>query len=331
MNQTRKEGFGAAALISEDDVASLRPDYRTLVEKLAKDLKGARELPFVPKTTLNAPDGGYFQSLSALLPSDGRACLKWVSVSPKSNPSVKATIILSSLESGETQAIIQASVLTTIRTAVMTYLAALTLGASEPEAIGFIGAGNQALAHLDIFASLNPLLKTVHVFSENNASLDRFTGVAKNLGLNVCLFDDPEQVVRHSDVLISSVPSATVGAPFLDTRWLKPRAFVSMVDIGRSWTIRADDFDAIYTDDVRQSAILSQGGYFPKDVRFSGDLYTMTDSVPSEAKGGRNCFLFGGIPIADASVASAIYDIFKGQHTTSDAAECSGKETPNDL
>lgn len=297
--------------LTDEDVAALMPDHRSIVAKLARDIDSVRELPFVAKTTIGAQGGTYFQSLPSILPNDRRAFLKWVSISPTSTPSVKATILLSDAEDGRTLAIIDGGRITAMRTAAMSYLAFIAWGEQQPGSMSFIGTGAQAQAHLSLFTDLCPSIVEVHVFSEPNAALDKFRDRAAQLGLRFTSHDDPRSAVAAGQVIVSSVPGSTLAKPFLQTEWVRGNAFVSMVDLGRSWELGKGDPTEYRTDDRRQSKILADGGYFPKDTLFIGDLFSRDED--ETRRSGPNFFLFGGLPVADASLASAIYDRYLGR------------------
>jgi ornithine cyclodeaminase/alanine dehydrogenase-like protein (mu-crystallin family) len=106
------------------------------------------------------------------------------------------------------------------------------------------------------------------------------------------------------------VPHAAIEAPFLDAAWLRPGAFVSMVDLGNSWkaeTIRPLDIVAV--DDIEQGL---PGDSDP--LNFVGEFDAeISDIVAGRVEGRtassqRTAFIFSGIGLADAAAAALILD-----------------------
>ena len=73
-----------------------------------------------------------------------------------------------------------------------------------------------------------------------------------------------------SDIIVSTVPSGPNLKPFLDPGWVSPGAFVSAVDLGRSWLDGFEAFDRIVTDDRAQAIVQHAEGR----VRYGGEYDT---------------------------------------------------------
>ena len=77
---------------------------------------------------------------------------------------------------------------------------------------------------------------------------------------------DAEEAIRGADLIVSTVPSGPALKPFLDPAWVAPGAFVSAVDLGRSWLDGFEAFDRIVTDDRAQAVMQHAEGR----VRYGG-------------------------------------------------------------
>lgn len=298
--------------LSESHIASLAIKSGDVIECVERAL---RNFPIntsnALKSTVRAATGSYFQALPSLMAAEGVACVKWVSViaGKPEVPSVHATILLSSARDGSLIAILDGRWITAVRTAAMSALAARALVRPDAENIGFVGCGAQAMAHLDAFRSLFPDLRSVVAYARSERSVSRMCDHATRLGLSVQRATSAQAAVEKLDIIISSVPAATMTTPQLHAGWLKPGAFVSMVDLGRSWHRRTlDQIEIVTTDDRAQSSILAKEGKLNHPGPYAYDLSELVVMSPGALSSSkRSTFIFGGIGICDAYVASLCY------------------------
>jgi ornithine cyclodeaminase/alanine dehydrogenase len=121
---------------------------------------------------------------------------------------------------------------------------------------------------------------------------------------------DPNQAIGAVDMVVSSVPRAATGGAFLDARRLAPGTFVSMVDLGYSWSASSfGALDRVFTDDVADSG---PGGSEKLSYKgdYAGDLAGLVAGKVSGrlSPRERNAFVFAGSGLADVAAAVTVYE-----------------------
>ncbi|TCR66393.1 ornithine cyclodeaminase [Bosea sp. BK604] len=272
-----------------------------------------------PKLALDLGPGHLFQAMIAASPDLGMAAVKWLGMAPvqgSGGANIDALIALNDLASGRLLAILDGNIITGIRTAAMSAAAAAALARPDSATIGFIGSGVQARAHLAAMSSLLPSLKRVIAFDSGRDSTRRFAGHAAERGFDVAISDDAEALVRGSDIVVTSVPTRPGFRPFLDPAWIRPGAFVTSVDVGRSWYsegMRALDIVAI-DDNLQQSENLPIWPDFGPMGSFDADLSELCAGArPGRTEPAqRTMFVFRGFALADLALAACVYNAALG-------------------
>lgn len=303
--------------LGEADIAGLDLDpalARAAVRTIFKAHHDGQTLS-KPKLALEIGSGHAFQSLCAASPAIGMAATKWLGMAPAANgvgtPGIHAMIALNDYASGKLLAVLDGNLVTAIRTAAMSAAAGEFLARPESSSIGFIGCGLQARSHLAAFRSLLPGLSEVRAYGRSPRTTYLFIGHAREHGFAAEACDDAGDVVRTSDVLVTTVPMQPGFEPFLDPAWLKPGSFVAAVDVARSWLPNGlRTLDLVVTDDHQQQA---ESAPIAADIGPLGSF----DADLTELAGGdrpgrsdvdqRAMFIFRGFALADLAVAAAVY------------------------
>ena len=197
---------------------------------------------------------------------------------------------------------------TLLRTAAMSAAAASVLAPPEPRSLGFIGCGAQAMAHLAAFRALYGQLERVYAYSRSPASAQALAQAATAAGLHAEVVPRAETVLRHSDIVVTTVPAAAGLTAFLDPDWLPQQAFVAAVDVGRSWiATRLDRFDTLATDALAQAEALPGPDGNLAGLRFDVDLAGLAAGTFTR-RGGRSLFSFKGFALGDLAIAQLVYE-----------------------
>lgn len=173
---------------------------------------GRGETTMPPKVYLDPPSApGDFRAMPAALL--GRAGLKWVSVHPgnpsRSLPAVRGVYVLSDPTDGSTLAVLDASVLTALRTGAAAAVATKHLAAA-PRVLGVVGAGVQARAMIAAHRVLVPGIEVrIH-----DARADVAEKLARELSATAVSLAE----VCDVDVLCTCTPSRT---PFITRAMLR--------------------------------------------------------------------------------------------------------------
>ncbi len=300
--------------LSRGDVAALAitpREAREAVLAACRDHAAGRNRS-LPKNTLEIGPGHGFQAMVAASAGDGLATVKWVAMAPvlpgSATPGINALIGVNDLSSGAPLALMDGDEITLLRTAAMSAAAASLLAPPEPKTIGFVGCGLQAQAHLAAFLDLYPGLRTALMLSRSRNSAERLAEAARKRGLAAEVLDDADALLGRCEIVISTVPGATGLTAFLDAGKLPAAAFVSAVDIGRSWipeTLPA--FDFLVTDSLAQSkAPYDVDGRPVETVAFQDDLIRLAGAPPAPSSSRRVLFCFRGLALADLALASLV-------------------------
>lgn len=273
----------------------------------------------LPKSTLGLGPGHGFQGMVAASQASGIATLKWVSMAPvgpdSSVPGINALICVSDYQTGAPLAVLDGDEITLVRTAALSAAAASWLAPPAPLTIGFVGCGLQAHAHLAAFTELFPGLRTVLALSRSRSSAERLAQAAQASGRSAEIVEDADQLLRRCDLVISMVPAAPGLQPLLDAGRMKPQAFASAVDTGRSWIPRSlPAFDVLATDSLEQSKAPYDVEGNPVDtVAFGHDLVGLAGAPHPTARSGRSFFCFRGFALADLALARLVIARAKAQ------------------
>jgi len=269
----------------------------------------------VPKAAVTIAPGHAFHAMPVARPDVSLAALKWVGVIPETGaggtPSISALVVLSDAATGAILAIMDGRWITAVRTAAVTAIAARRLARPDAAAIGFVGCGVQARSHLAALRRVLPRLRRAVAFSRSEGSAAAIAAEARAAGMEAEMTRDPRAAVAGLDVVVTTVPAAPGFAPFLDPDWIAPGAFVSAVDLGRTWKPEPiARLDIVATDDRSQSEALGREGKLVTSGPFHADL---AELVSGKVPGRRNpreraFFVFAGDALADFAAARVVYE-----------------------
>ena len=302
----------AILYLSEADLGRLALDPAEVLAAVEEGLqRDGADVVVVPKLNLPIAIGHFLQAMTAASRSLGMAAIKWTAVvaanADRGLPNVTALIVVSALEDGRPLAIMAGNRITALRTAAMTAAAARRLARPESESVSFIGTGVQAASHLTALRVLFPRLTRAYLFGRGAASRERLAAAARAHGIEPVAVRQARDAIEPADVIITSVPAMPGLAPFIDGAWLKPGAFASMVDLGRSWRAETlGDIDVVATDDRAQSDAIAAEGKLVRCGPWAADLADLVcgrhpgRSAPTQ----RAAFIFAGIARCDLAVAA---------------------------
>jgi alanine dehydrogenase len=300
--------------LSRDDVRALGispAEARVAVLKAFRDFGEGRNQS-IPKSSLMLNIGHGFQAMVAASSAEGIAMLKWVGMTPvqlgSTVPAVSALICVNDATTGVPLAVLDGDEITLIRTAAMSAAAASKLAPDNPRTIGFVGCGLQAHAHLAAFHDLYPGLERVLALSRTQSSGDRLVEAARARHLGAETVTDANELLAISDIVISTVPGGPGQQAFLDARLMKPVAFASAVDVGRSWLPASlPAFDILATDSLTQSsAPYDNNGNYVDTVSYTRDLVELSRENLVSPNAARSLFCFRGFAVADLALAHLV-------------------------
>lgn len=269
------------------------------------------------RTRLPLPTG-VFNFMSAVAPGMGVFGIKAYGIA-RGNP-VKFWVQISSTETGELLAIVDAGDMGQIRTGAASGVATKYMAKESASSVGVIGSGYQARTQLEAVCAVRDI-KSAKVFSRTEERRDRFASrMSEKLGIDVTASDSAEACVDGTDVVITMTSTSQ---PVLRGEWLQPGMHINAAGANH-WMRRELDgvavskADIIVTDDINQAKAECGDILFPVEtghVRWD-QVRSMADVIGGRTP-GRNSddditlFESQGIALEDIAAGIKIYHIAK--------------------
>jgi len=173
----------------------------------------------------------------------------------------QGVVLLSSAQTGEPLAMLNASAVTEIRTAAVSAVATELLARADATELAIIGTGVQARAHLLAIAAARPLTG-IRVAGRDQAKARRFAeGMRERAAAPVTACASAADAVAGAGIVVTATSSAE---PVLRRDWLAPGAHVNAVGAcvpqARELDTETMAAAALFTDS-RQSAASEAGDY----------------------------------------------------------------------
>jgi ornithine cyclodeaminase/alanine dehydrogenase-like protein (mu-crystallin family) len=288
----------------------------------------ARGEVFQPLRTILQPPGA--AGLMALMPSyqSGPAAgygLKAICITP-GNPAIgldshQGIVLLSSPQTGEPLAVLNASAVTEIRTAAVSAVATSLLARPDADVLAIIGTGVQATAHLRAIAATRPLAE-IRVAGRTPAKAAAFaaaeTTADGHAAAPVIACDSVRDAVAGAAIVVTATSSAE---PVLRSDWLAPGAHINAVGACLPHTREIDTKTmaaAALFADSRESVLAESGDYLlaaaegaagPEHIRAEiGDLLAgLTPADGRRTPDEITIFESLGLAVEDLAAAAVVY------------------------
>jgi ornithine cyclodeaminase/alanine dehydrogenase-like protein (mu-crystallin family) len=171
----------------------------------------------------------------------------------------QGVVLLSSAQTGEPLAVLNASAVTEVRTAAVSAVATGLLARADATELGIIGTGVQARAHLLAIAAGRPLAR-IRVAGRNPARARRFAeDMRDRCAVPVTACDSAAGAVAGAGIVVTATSSAE---PVLRRDWLAPGVHINAVGACLPDTRELDTQTvaaaALFTD--RRESVLSEAG-----------------------------------------------------------------------
>ena len=219
-------------LLSETEVQSLI-DVEELISTLEKAQiqysTGKAVMPVrlvVPLPQIQ----GRITSMPGFLDEDkalGMKVVTYFQENPKHNlPTILATIMLFSAETGKMIAAMDGSYITAIRTACASAVATKALANADTPVLGILGAGVQARSHIQALARVRKI-ERIKIYSPSGASASAIKkDLAPAMKIAIDVAESAEDAVRDADLLVTATTSTK---PIVKSEWLKAGVHINAV------------------------------------------------------------------------------------------------------
>jgi ornithine cyclodeaminase/alanine dehydrogenase-like protein (mu-crystallin family) len=248
------------------------------------------------------PPGGFLGLMPALTP-DGlglKAVTFYPSNAERGIPTHMATIFLVDPETGTPLAIMDARLITEMRTAAVSAAATKLLAPPDARILAILGSGVQARSHVEALRLVRQF-ENIRVWSPTKEHAKQFADEIGGTAVSA------EEAVRGADVVVTVTSSKT---PVLRGSWLKPGCHVNGIGACRpDWRELDDDAmrRSVIFVDSREGALKESGDVILSDAKIYAELgETLAGKVPSLTN-ETTIFKSLGMAVEDIAAAMLVY------------------------
>lgn len=247
------------------------------------------------------------------------AGMKWVNVRGiKDNmpvPTVTALLILNDQKRGIPAAILEATWLTAMRTAVCTAIAAYYLANRHSKVLTIIGAGVQGEMHIHAMKHYFLEIEEIRIYNRTAEKAQHLASkIQRKYSIPVRVCENPETAVRDGDIIVSATNSKD---PIIEKEWLKQGVFYAQVGMNECTFDAVRYFNRVYVDDweqiiqrgVQTLAIMKKAGEFSEnDIAGSLGQIINKKIMGRTHQDERIMFSNIGLGILDVAIGWRIYN-----------------------
>jgi alanine dehydrogenase len=281
-------------------------------------LKGAGLAEVPPKPTMDGRSGAFSQVMAASVRGLGLNGVKWISAVPANRqrglPQMHATMLLFDEDTGRPAAVMEAGLVTELRTGASVAVAATYLAREGSEKVGILGCGLQARPSLRALAIALPDLREVCCFDISRTAMTDFIAELErdlpNVSFTTC--EGPAGVATGADVVVTAIRGDPDSAP-LGEGLLKPGRLAVAIDWDQAWTAEAmAGCDRFVCDDAEQVRATKAAGVRLRHVpaRIDAELGDIVaGGAPGRSSEDERIFCLNmGLAIEDLMVAKVVVD-----------------------
>jgi ornithine cyclodeaminase len=252
-------------ILPQSDVERLLP-MGECIEVMASTLAGlARGEAVLPlRTMILIPDStDVFAVMPGYLGNPSTIGAKIITFFPRNHgtryDSHQGAVLLFDAETGSLAAILDATPVTTIRTAAVSAVATRLLAREDASTLAILGAGVQGYVHIEAIRLVRPIAR-LRVWSRTREHAERLADAARErFGLEALVADPGADAVRGADVVCTTTSARE---PVLQGEWLEPGTHVNAIGAShrtaREVDSRTVQRSRLYVD-RRESALKEPG------------------------------------------------------------------------
>jgi ornithine cyclodeaminase/alanine dehydrogenase-like protein (mu-crystallin family) len=173
----------------------------------------------------------------------------------------QGVVMLLDPATGEPQAIVNATAITSVRTAAVSAVATDVLARSDATILAVIGTGFQAQWHVRAIAGIRPLTHVRLTGRDAARGREVAARLSEEVSVPVEFVSDPAQALAGATIVVTATTSST---PVLEHAWLAPGAHVNAVGACLPAARELDTATvagARFVVDRRESALAESGDY----------------------------------------------------------------------
>ena len=307
-------------ILSQRDVAkvvNVKSAIGAVEEAFREYGLGRAQMP--PKIYLDLKEfSGDFRAMPSYVRKFNLCTLKWVNAHPKNAvfglPAVMAVMIVSDPQTGFPLAIMDGTLVTSLRTGAGGAVAAKYLARRNSSVVAFVGCGVQARAQL---AALREVfrIKEARVWGHQKTLAARFIRAMRKPGEAMTAAVNIRECVEGADIVVTTTPSRK---PIVRSSWIKDGTHINAIGADAPGKEELDQRilkrARVVVDDPEQASHSGEINVpVARGIFKSKDIYATLGEVVAGRKKGRagpgqvTVFDSTGLAIQDTAVASLIY------------------------
>jgi ornithine cyclodeaminase len=315
-------------ILNQNDVnklLSMSACIDVMASTLATLAKGDALLPL--RTVILIPDtNDAFAVMPAYIGSPKTMGAKIITVYPGNHgtafDSHQGAVLLFDAENGSLAAVLEASAVTTIRTAAVSAVATRLLAREDASRLTIIGSGVQAYAHLESMCAVREIT-SLRVWSRNSEHARELAGFARErYQLDAEVSPTGADAVREADIVCTTTSART---PVLEGAWLTPGTHINAIGASQRTAREVDSATVVRSRlyvDRRESALKEPGDILVPledgDIGPDHIVAEIGELLIGRGEGRRSAddiTLFKSLGLAVEDLASALYAYSEARRT----------------
>jgi len=236
-------------------------------------------------------------------------------------PRASALIVLHDFEVGLPLAVMDGTLISTMRTGAVSGVGAKYLARQDVRRVGMIGAGVQSRTQLMALKVARPGISQAAVFDIRRDRAEAFAAeMSQKLAMDIRVADSAEAVARQAEMLVTA--TTNISEPIIRRGWLAPGTYYAHISayeceydvIRQADKILVDSWELVKARMYSTVALMWRDGQF-----VDADLYGELGQVVTGQKPGRESeeetIIFSpiGLALHDVAVAHQIYQNAKAE------------------
>jgi ornithine cyclodeaminase/alanine dehydrogenase len=218
--------------------------------------------------------------------------MKWVTGFPgnaaKGLPYIHGTLLLNDAETGRPVGILDASVITGVRTGACTAVTAKYLADPNSEVMTIIGCGVQGRTNIEALLAVFPGTERMLAYDVDPEVQAQFADeIMTTFDVASVIPPEPQEACEGAHIIVTSLPIVKHPQPVIEPDWLQTGTLCVPLDFDASFTPAAfGRADLFVTDDLAQFRRYQGLGYFKDIAEPSSDLGAIINgSAPGRPDG----------------------------------------------
>lgn len=240
----------------------------------------------------------------------------WIKNIEKNLPTHQSIILLFDPSTGQAISMMDANIITILRTGAVGAIAAKFLARKNSSKICIIGAGTQGRIQLTALQKMF-YIKQVKVYDKNYNFSKKFAKEFKEKGLNISAERSAEEAVKDADIIVTTTPSEK---PIIKEDWIEPSVHINAIGAD---TVGKQELDPkifkkakIVVDDTSQCIKMGETQHaFTQGIIKKKDIYAELGEIIAGKKAGRESeteitlFDATGLAFQDLITANLVYKL----------------------